>query len=384
MTNQYIQSNSTTTPLGAGETFTGEWQDVESYPNLFASAESDVPGTLFVEFAAVYGGPVIRTVTFDVEGSVAEDHRLSNSKRFVRFRYVNNGTPQTRFSLIMRLGLFTLQSSPLNAPIQRDADASVVRSQPSFLEISTGKFTGIGKNNKSGKNSNIPNFTAANPLTGWYVIGENGAGITNYAGFPTGNAETLTIVSDSSNDTSGGSGAETVTVFGLDENWLVQSETITLAGLAGGTGSLLWRRVHSAYVRNSNNGANNGGNAGNLTIRHTTTTANVFLKMTPNQNQTYFSVFTVPSGKRGIITRTEVEVARNNSASLQGYYYVKESGLSARLRRPFSASNSSIHQEQPYAGNIYPAQTDIALVVTSCTAAATVFGQFDIVLVDDD
>jgi len=65
--------------------------------------------------------------------------------------------------------------------------------------------------------------------------------------------------------------------------------------------------------------------------------------------------------------------------------YVREFGKSPRLRRPFTASNTSGFYEEPYGGLTYPAKTDIGIVVTACSANNTaVQASFDIILIDDD
>jgi hypothetical protein len=244
-----------------------------------------------------------------------------------------------------------------------------------MLEVGRGRLTGIAKNNKSGRNGDID--TATVPEWIW----ENG-GV--YTGFPDGDAETLRIVSTDENDAASGTGARTVTVTGLDENWLIQSETLTLNGVTPVTGSLLFRRVHTASVQTSGS-TNTAFNAGTITVSHSTTTANVFLTIQPGRNQSNAAVYTVPDGKIGIKVNLRVEVDRGNASTISGFVYVREFGKSPRLRRPFTASNTSGFYEEPYAGLTYPAKTDIGIIVTACSANNTaVQGSFDIILIDDD
>lgn len=205
---------------------------------------------------------------------------------------------------------------------------------------------------------------------------------------PLGSGETYTgpweDVSTDANDTAAGSGARTVQIFGLDENFQQASEIITLSGLTPAVSTGLFSRVHSANVQSSGS-SNAAYNAGTLTVSHSTTTANVFLTILPGRNQSNAAVFTIPSEKRGIVTRIAVEVDRANTSSVDGVLWTREFGKSPRLRRPFTASNTSSWQEKPYGGLTLPAQTDLSLRVTSCTANNTiVYGQFDIVLIDDD
>jgi hypothetical protein len=372
--NIVLRGNKTTTPLGSAETYTGPWEDVSSYPGVAVAVFTDQNGTLYIDYSTDAVN-VDSTMTYDVSASVPEQHRLTNLRQYFRVRYVNNGTPQTVIRLECIAGEFNLLSASLNSQVSLDADAIMTRSIPSMLEIGRGRLTGIAKNNKSGRNGDID--TATVPEWVW----ENG-GV--YTGFPDGNAETLRIVSTDANDAAAGTGAQTVTVVGLDENWLIQSETLTLNGTTPATGTLLFRRVHTASVQTSGS-TNTAYNIGTITVSHSTTTANVFLTIQPGRNQSNAAVYTVPDGKIGIKVNLRVEVDRGNSSTISGFVYVREFGKSPRLRRPFTASNTSGFYEEPYAGLTYPAKTDIGIVVTACSANNTaVQASFDIILIDDD
>lgn len=79
-------------------------------------------------------------------------------------------------------------------------------------------------------------------------------------------AATLEAISSNANDTAAGSGARTIVVEGLDENWDEVSETITMAGTSASTATTAtFIRVNRAYVATV--GAYGGTNAGNITIR---------------------------------------------------------------------------------------------------------------------
>jgi len=373
-TNRILGGNETDTPLASAGTFTGSWADVSSYSAVTVACKSDVDGTMYADFST-NASDVDSTLTFDIAGGTPDQHRLTVLRQYFRIRYVNNGTDQSYFRLQCIAGGQGIISAPLNGVIQRDADAIMTRSLPSFFEISSGKLVGVSKNNKSGRNGDID--TATVPEWIW----ENG-GV--YTGFPTGSAETLRIVSTDANDTAAGSGARTVTVFGLDEDYNRQTETLTLNGTTPATGALLFSRVHTAFVATSGN-SNQAFNAGIITISHSSTTANVFLTIQAGRNQSNAAVYTVPAGFNGIKLNLSVEVDRSNASSISGYVWAREFGKSPRYRRPFTASNSSTFFEEPYGGLVYPPKTDIGVVVTACSANNTaVQASYDIVLVPDD
>lgn len=372
--NTLIIPNTPFSLLAGSGTYTGPWIEYYQWNTLIVTGYSDVSGAMLIDISTD-GVNADRTFTYNIEANVAEDHRITIKRRYFRLRYVNDVNPQTECRIQIIAGNETMLTAPLNETIQLDADAVLIRSLPSILEIGRGRFSGISKSNKSGRNGDIDTTT----LPEW--IWENG-GV--YTGFPRGNAETVQLVSTDANDTAAGTGARTVTVIGLDENWLIQSETITLNGTTPATGVLLFRRVHTMSVQTSGND-NESFNAGIITCRHSTTTANVFCTIQTGRNQSYAAVYTIPDGKIGIKLNLKIEVDRSNASSVAGFVWVQEFGKSPRYRRPFTASNNSVFAEEPYGGLTYPAKTDIGVVVTSCTANNTaVQASFDIILIDDD
>ena len=50
--------NSTTTPLGAGATWTGEWESIAAYTTITVNGGSDVAGTLYIDFSTIASAAV--------------------------------------------------------------------------------------------------------------------------------------------------------------------------------------------------------------------------------------------------------------------------------------------------------------------------------------
>lgn len=69
----------------------------------------------------------------------------------------------------------------------------------------------------------------------------------------------LGISSGSTDDAAAGTGARTVTIFGLDWYWKPQEETITLNGQTMVIGTKRWRRVIAATVATAGTGLTNAG-----------------------------------------------------------------------------------------------------------------------------
>lgn len=158
-------------------------------------------------------------------------------------------------------------------------------------------------------------------------------GSSTYTGFPDGSAETLEFFSSSASDAAAGTGARQVRFMGLDQNWNQASETITLNGTTPVTTTSLWRRVHTAAVVAAGSG---GVNAGNITCRHSTTTANRFFFMPVGTNQTYVMAYTVPDGYRAILVELTATLGTSGGAvaTCEGYIWTREFGAPFRARRP--------------------------------------------------
>ena len=93
-----------------------------------------------------------------------------------------------------------------------------------------------------------------------------------------------------------------ITIEGLDTNYNVLIETVTLAGSGTATTSGEFLRVYRAYVSN--------GTAldGNTTIANGGTTyAKIFAEM----QQTLMAIYTIPAGKRGYLVSGNLSVEKN-------------------------------------------------------------------------
>lgn len=144
---------------------------------------------------------------------------------------------------------------------------------------------------KFGRNADID--TNTDPEDVWMTGGI-------YSGFNT-QTETVEVFSSSAADTSAGTGARTVTISGLASATATEytTETITLNGVGAVASVGSWYRVNRAWVATAGSGA---VNAGNITVRHTTTTTNVFATIAIAHGQTEVCAWTVPYGATMYIT----------------------------------------------------------------------------------
>jgi len=174
------------------------------------------------------------------------------------------------------------------------------------LEVAKGNVPNNSTFEKFGKNPDVD--TVSSPEDIW-----NGGG--DYTGQPTGSAETLEIFSSDANDTIAGTGARTVRISNLLDGTgaqaadvVVNMNGVTAVSLGAGT----YNRSSRMKVLTAGSG---GENAGELTLRHTTTTTNIFAVMPAAFNQTEIAAYTVPLGFTLYVERISFELVRANGTA---------------------------------------------------------------------
>ena len=244
------------------------------------------------------------------------------------------------------------------------------------FRIPLGEVGGVSSDVKFGQNPTINTNTVPEDIT-------NLGGI--YTGQPDGDVEQIEIFSDSANDTSGGTGARTVKVTGLDANWLYKTETVSLAGLTGVVPESTWKRVfRAACMTYGSLGVNDGA----ITIRHNLTTANVFAIIDAGDGQTLVGARTIPADKKCLIHRVRLSLSDSSpSGSIATVdLNIREPGEGFRMRDRFTVSDTSPVSELydfglgPFAG-----QSDIKLTVKNVSSNGVgVLGAFGYTLHDNE
>lgn len=363
--------NSTTATLGAGATFTGTGEQ-NSRPAVLVTCHASHAGTLYLELSQD-GTNWDTSRPFEVLAATNETHRFVKGPRYFRARFVNGDTQQTSFRLSCYYGDFPSLNSTLNSTIQEDADAEIVRTIDSEIDMAAGRFQGFSIVNKFGTNADID--TASVPEDIW-----EGGG--TYTGFPS-DLELVEVLSSSADDASAGTGARTIRIMGLDANYDVLSETVTLNGTTPVDTVAQFRRVHTATVLSAGAG---GVNAGTITVRHTTTTANVFLSVQPGRNQSNCSAYTVPAGYTAYMRNMHCAIRgtaqANTPGAAEGQIWTRAFGLPFRSRRPFIVSSSYRMYDDIYGGLVFTEKSDIILRITAASGDNTsVNGGYDLILV---
>lgn len=363
----------TTAPLASGATFTSDGYSVVEFSSLVVSCKTDKIGIIYVDLSTDNTN-WDSTLSYEIAADINEVHRITITKKFARIRFTNtDATAQTYLRLQVLLGEYAPLNTARNASIQADADAVVVRAVDAEIDIAQGLYVGYSITNKFGYNADIDSGSVPEDI--W-----EGGGV--YTGFPDSTAETVDILSSSAADTAAGTGARTVRIIGLDSNYDVLQETITLNGTTPATSVGVYRRVHTASVTTAGSG---GVNVGTITIRHTTTTANVFQQMQIGRNQTNSSGFTVPAGYTGYLRAIHSACDNAGAASLIGQLWARSFNQPFRSRRPFFITNQFRLFDVVFGGLVFTEKSDIIVRIVSSTASnLAVNGGYDLLLVKNN
>lgn len=364
--NNYVSTiNSTVAALTAGASFTGIAEDIYLYNSAIISLLTDKDGTLYVDFSTD-GTNWDSTLTFTVIGGTNKVHRLTVTRRYIRVRYTNGAVNQTYMRLQTMYGGQTTLSSPLNIPIQSDADATVSRPLEPFLQLSADKFTGYSTYNKFGRNTDIDIGTEDL----WIVGGTWVAPTTN---------RIHDIVSSDVNDTAAGTGARTVYIEGLNSSYNITTETITLNGAVNVPTVNSYVIIHRMYVLTSGSG---GTNAGNITAT-AQTDATITCRIATGKAQTQLAIFQVPANKTAYLLNYYGSITTGTALDLE--LYIKPFGGTYNLKNTLGLNVASTSSDEHRF--LVPMKiTEKSIIKLSGTATAnntTVTGGFDFILIDN-
>lgn len=233
------------------------------------------------------------------------------------------------------------------------------------LEISAGNVLDVVFSNVVGHNEDID--TASTPEDVWLRGGV-------YTGHST-QTETVDVFSSDAADTSAGTGARTVRIEGLQSTTAetFTTEDIIMNGTTPVVSSNSWYRITMVHVLTAGSGAEN---AGIITVRHTTTTANIFCEIEIGLNQSQLAVFTIPFNRSGFITSIDLSLVRASGAagSCEITVRVRESGGVYRTRYITDVSTSSSVVKNFIGYITCPALSDIKVTVDTVSDNNSIVG----------
>lgn len=136
-------------------------------------------------------------------------------------------------------------------------------------------------------------------------------------------SQSLEILSSDSNDTSSGSGVQSVIVFGLDGDYIEQSETIEMNGVTPVPLSKSYLRINSIEARGPNT------NIGAVTLR-VAGGGDVQALMAAGDGLSMQAIFTVPAGKTAFFHSREGAILQASSGG-SAEIHVKVRNIAANI-----------------------------------------------------
>ena len=249
-------SNSTTTPLLNEETFTGEWIDVSSYPSIIVSVKTDQNATFYLQYSPDKVNIDSTLTRYYRTNQIEPPHRFTNTRKYARVVFYNNsGLDQTFIRLQTLLGFQADLNIPCDSNLSQDYDAKSVRPTNFNYETALNLRQGRTTWNKWGYNTDIDNGVTE-------TIASFGGTFTRLT-----TASTLSVVSTDANDINGGTGTNSIIIYGIDSNREAVIEVVTMNGVTPVTTSNSYLGVNRLAIYLSGSG---GVNAGTINVTATT------------------------------------------------------------------------------------------------------------------
>ena len=257
-----------------------------------------------------------------------------------------------------------------------DKNGNIINSfgAASNIPIAAGLVDGYSNIHKFGRNPNV----GGAPETIW----QNG-GVYSYL-----SAASTVYVSavDATNDNPTGTGARTVTVQGLDTNYNVVEETLSVNNTEG---SVEFLRVFRAFVATAGSILTNDdiikistGAGGTGTIL--ATIGIIGTGTTFGLGQTQLALYTIPAGKTGYLTNWQVGGGTYNDSITATLLAREQDGANVPFRsRDIMDVPGGFHTRNYNVPYRFPQKTDIEVRAIASTGSV-VSSSFDIILVDNE
>ncbi len=326
--------NSTSTPLAAGDTFTGPAENIVAYPGMTVAVYTDQECSFWVEFS-VDGINWDSAIPYKVFANKNDVHKITRTREYFRFKIQNISTVnQTFLRVQIILGDPQQLTSGLGSQIQADADSIVVRPIDFNLAIASGLYENRQPIFKDGINFDIDAASAAEDI--WGGLATSGG---TYPGFPTTAPEELQVLSSNASDT----GTIYFAYLPTSDSTDYLFGSAVLNGTTPVNTGITAYRVNFAYYETTDPVA---FNLGNLTIRWRTTTSVVFIEIPIGYSQSFCAAFTVPKGNTAYISKITGSIRGGTAtAACDGFIWYRSFGKSPRLRSAFTLNQGSQYQD---------------------------------------
>ena len=258
--NYAVKGLSTALPLDNGEEWESPWEEVDYHDSIVIAVASDQNFSYQIRFSTDgqnIDSTLSRTYRTD---KIVTPERLTIGRKFVQI-YINNDSGSNMTYL--RAQTLVGNKSPLNFPLYgtlpQRADALAIRTDDFHYDIALGRREGASTWNKWGYNQDVDTASAE---TIWSFGGTF---------VPLSSAETMEVVSTSTDDDAGGTGATAIVIYGVDSNWEDVIEVVTMDGTTAVTTTNSYFGINriALYTAGSTN-----ANVGDINITATTAGTN--------------------------------------------------------------------------------------------------------------
>jgi len=266
----------------------------------------------------------------------------------------------------------------LEVPILFTSEGKVItQGENFFFEVTKGQVNGHSSEHKFGENNGIPNGS----FEDLWTVGVDLTYLTV--------ARTVHLISSNAGDNQASvTGARTVTIEGLDANFVEQSETLSLHAtdgtIAGDSTTNTYIRVLRASIEDV--GAYGVSNLGTINVVEDSGST-IQMQIAADAGQSQSSYYTVPAGKTGYIKRISISMDTGKSVDVEVKVRERADIISAPAK-----GWRAIHHWHGIATPIEEVffhsidvgeKTDIKFSSQGNGATAQVEADYDIILVDN-
>lgn len=237
------------------------------------------------------------------------------------------------------------------------------------IDACIGSVIGVSCINKFGANADID---LGSSETVWST-----GGLYPWASVAT--AQAVEIVSSDANDTSAGTGARTVEVQGLDANWDLQTETVTLNGTTAVDLTNTFLRVFRMKVLTAGSG---NANAGTIILR-LDGAGDTLSTIEAGDNQTLMALYSVPRKHKLVIKNVLFNINGANGTDVEFEIYARQENSVFQIKKQIGlrGSGNSAQQLRFYVPEVFNAKTDIDIRANTDANNTEVAASFDAYLV---
>lgn len=258
---------------------------------------------------------------------------------------------------------------------------SYISNKEFLIEVVKGNVAGHSLVHKFGRNTTLGTTLAPICAAGSYQT-------------PT-SAVTLEVLSNDANDTAAGSGAQQLTLIGIDSNWDEVSQTIEMNGTSAVTAGTDLLRLTRAYVSRSGTyaTASSASQQGTITVRvsggGTTWTEIPEIATGFGAGQSLIGAYTVPAGKTAYILSFFLNIDSGKTVDLYFFQRTNANDVSSpysgalRVQNEYIGLDAQIVELTHRTNEAYPEYTDIGWLGKTSTGTADVSVEFELLLVDN-